>query len=149
RAVAGRCDVFFLVLGDQPRVKSSTYQKLIEVQKAPPSLLYAGERVGEKGKKRASARGATVRLTPPAPLPCSLPGVPGRGRAPLTQPTFNGRRGHPILLSVDAIDEILSLPSDATLKDYTRRVAAHEVGVDDPGILTDIDTPEDYDRAFH
>jgi molybdenum cofactor cytidylyltransferase len=72
-----------------------------------------------------------------------------RGFAPsrMIQPTFDGCHGHPILLSSDSIDAILALPPDATLKDYTHHISKLEVPVDDPGILADIDTPEDYDRA--
>ena len=66
---------------------------------------------------------------------------------PMLQPTFNTRRGHPILLSSDCIDDVLALPEDATLRDYTHRISKIEVPVDDPGIHADIDTPHDYDRA--
>jgi molybdenum cofactor cytidylyltransferase len=65
----------------------------------------------------------------------------------MIQPTFDDCHGHPVLLSSDTIDDILSLPPDATLKDYTHRIARLEIPVDDPGILADVDTPEDYDRA--
>jgi molybdenum cofactor cytidylyltransferase len=67
----------------------------------------------------------------------------------IVQPTFDGKRGHPILIRANAIDEILSLPRDATLKTFTstHRDQTKEIPVDDPGILTDIDTPTDYDRA--
>ena len=67
----------------------------------------------------------------------------------MIQLVFDGRRGHPILLSSDCVPEILGLPDDATLKTFTQRINAHEVDVDDPGVLDDIDTPQDYDRAIH
>lgn len=64
-------------------------------------------------------------------------------------PTYGGGHGHPILLSAQGSDEIISLPSDATLKTYTSRYADStiEVRVDDPAILEDIDTPAEYDAA--
>lgn len=65
----------------------------------------------------------------------------------MVQPTFDGRGGHPILLSSECIDGILALPDDGTLKDFTARIDATEIPVDDPGVLADIDTPQDYDLA--
>jgi molybdenum cofactor cytidylyltransferase len=110
-AVEGRCDAFFLALGDQPLVEVETYHALIN---------------GDMGLR---------------PMPH------GPARVTMIQPNFDGRRGHPILFSCDCIPEILSLPLDATLKTFTQRIEAHEIEVDDPGVVTDIDTPEDYERA--
>ena len=115
RAVADRCNAFFLVLGDQPLVQLSTYRALI-----PRDM-------GLRPMQR-NAHGPEARVT-------------------LVQPSHDGRRGHPILLSSESIYEILALPADATLKAYTGRITTLEIPVDDPGILADIDTPEDYDRA--
>jgi CTP:molybdopterin cytidylyltransferase MocA len=72
-----------------------------------------------------------------------------RTRAPLVIPTFKGRRGHPILLSAKLIKDALALRPDQTLQTLTRRhmPEAVQVEVDDPNILTDLDTPEDYRRA--
>jgi len=66
-------------------------------------------------------------------------------------PSYRGKHGHPILLDSRGINEILALAGpDATLRTYT---AAHapqtiDVPVDDPAILEDIDTPEDYEQAL-
>ena len=62
-------------------------------------------------------------------------------------PTFEGRRGHPVLFSRSILDEIMELPatSGANLvvrKDPSRLI---EVPVTDPGITVDIDTPEQYE----
>jgi molybdenum cofactor cytidylyltransferase len=63
-------------------------------------------------------------------------------------PRFKGRRGHPVLVSQGLIAEFLAMPSTARTNEVIRR---HEgeiayVDVDDPGILTDVDTPADYER---
>ena len=70
--------------------------------------------------------------------------------APIISPTWNNRRGHPILVSAAGIDEILNLGGDATLKTFVSRHAAHsiEVEVDDPAICADVDTPEEYRRLI-
>ena len=68
--------------------------------------------------------------------------APGR----IILPTFQGRRGHPVLFASDIFQEILSLTTSqganiVVRKDPTRVV---EVSVDFPGILVDVDTPEDF-----
>ena len=68
--------------------------------------------------------------------------APGR----IVLPTFKGRRGHPVLFASDILQEILSLTTSqganiVVRKDPTRVV---EVSVDFPGILVDVDTPEDF-----
>jgi molybdenum cofactor cytidylyltransferase len=68
--------------------------------------------------------------------------------ARIISPTWNNRRGHPVLFSAAGVPEILALPADATLKTYVTRHAqrAIEVKVDDPAVCIDVDTPEQYTR---
>lgn len=65
----------------------------------------------------------------------------------IVQPRCNGRMGHPVLLPSALLRELTNYP---TLRDLlTEHVARrHPVDVDDPGILMDLDTPEDYQRAL-
>ena len=64
-------------------------------------------------------------------------------------PVHAGRRGHPVLFANGAIAELLA--ADATVG-ARQVVHAHadrlELPVSDPGVVTDIDTPEDYRRIF-
>jgi molybdenum cofactor cytidylyltransferase len=64
-------------------------------------------------------------------------------------PMHGSKRGHPVLLSADGIDQILALAPGQTLSDYTAEHHGdmHYLQVDDPAILLDLDTPTDYDRA--
>ena len=68
----------------------------------------------------------------------------------LVIPRFNGRRGHPVLAAATLIPEFLALPETAAARDVVRRHGAniHYIEVDDPGIVADIDTPEDYRRLL-
>jgi molybdenum cofactor cytidylyltransferase len=59
-------------------------------------------------------------------------------------PTFQGKRGHPVLLRGASIPEILSWPDDSTLREYIDHQGCVLVEVDDDRILYDMDTPEDY-----
>ena len=62
-------------------------------------------------------------------------------------PTYTGKKGHPVLLSHTAVREILALPKSAILRDYVADKGFVTVEVDAPGILLDIDTPQDYADA--
>lgn len=67
-------------------------------------------------------------------------------------PQMNGRRGHPVLASRPMIEEILALPESSQARDvvHAHRDQTTYVEVTDPGIFSDIDTPEDYARlAVH
>jgi molybdenum cofactor cytidylyltransferase len=61
-------------------------------------------------------------------------------------PTFQGRRGHPALFSSDVLEEILALPSTEGANIVVRKDPGRivEVAVNAPGILVDIDTPEQF-----
>ena len=59
-------------------------------------------------------------------------------------PMWKGKKGHPILLKRHRIKEILEEAEDSTLKCYIRRKVATFVEVNDPGILYDVDTIDDY-----
>ncbi len=71
-------------------------------------------------------------------------------RAPAVIPTHHGKRGHPIVIDASRAGEILSLPKDATLKTFISQVADRvvELPTDDPAVVADVDTPEDYQDAL-
>lgn len=63
-------------------------------------------------------------------------------------PAHAGRRGHPVLLSIRHVPEVLESYDGVGLRGL---IAAHpdeviEVEVDDPAAFEDVDTPEDYAR---
>jgi molybdenum cofactor cytidylyltransferase len=62
--------------------------------------------------------------------------------------SYNGKRGHPVLFSSQVYGELLAAPLDQGAKIVVRKDPSRvrEIPLDDPGILADIDTPEDYRR---
>jgi CTP:molybdopterin cytidylyltransferase MocA len=64
----------------------------------------------------------------------------------LVLPRAGGRRGHPVLISRVVATEFLSLPAGAQARDVVHRRESdiRYVDVEDPGILLDIDDPEQY-----
>jgi molybdenum cofactor cytidylyltransferase len=67
---------------------------------------------------------------------------------PILIASYQGKRGHPVLFSRLVYGEILAAPLDQGAKVVVRKDPARvrEIPLDDPGILADIDTPDDYAR---
>jgi molybdenum cofactor cytidylyltransferase len=65
-------------------------------------------------------------------------------------PTYEGRRGHPVLFRERYKQEILDLPRTVGLNAiaHAHPEDVEEVSVDTPAVLLDIDTPEDYRQAI-
>ncbi len=71
---------------------------------------------------------------------------PGR----LVRPIQGGRRGHPLVIPVSYRTEILEEFDAEGLKGLLRRYPERicDVEVEDPGAVTDIDTPSDYEQEW-
>ena len=70
--------------------------------------------------------------------------------ASLVIPTHSGSRGHPALFRASLFDELNDpkLTGGARTTVHRHLADAELVAVDDPGVLTDIDTPEAYAAAL-
>jgi len=68
--------------------------------------------------------------------------------APVVIPTYQGRRGHPVLLGRQVFEELLELACDAGADSVVRkyRPVTHFVEVEDEGVIIDVDDPESYQR---
>lgn len=66
----------------------------------------------------------------------------------LAIPRYGDRRGHPVIASRKILEEVLQLPVDSSPKAVMRahRAETHYVDVDDPGVLTDVDSPSEYEK---
>jgi molybdenum cofactor cytidylyltransferase len=66
--------------------------------------------------------------------------------APVVMPSFESRHGHPVLIRRDIADELLAEPPTSSAREVLHRHASETrfVAVDDPGVVADIDTPEEY-----
>lgn len=67
---------------------------------------------------------------------------------PLVVPSYQMRRGHPWLAARVYWDEIMRMGRDQSLRDFLASHAneIYYLVVDTPAILSDLDTPEDYQR---
>ncbi|GAA4033717.1 nucleotidyltransferase family protein [Actimicrobium antarcticum] len=66
-----------------------------------------------------------------------------RDGADIAVPVYLGQRGNPVGFSRQHRDALLRIRGDRGARDIVRMSLVTEVEVDDPGILIDIDTPED------
>jgi molybdenum cofactor cytidylyltransferase len=106
------------------------------------------------GAPMLAGRGETLVVSPadlPAVRPETIAEVIRRraaARAPLALPVWQGRHGHPLVMAPELIPEICDLDSAASngLRQLRDRHAAATlwIEVDDPGVVQDVDTPEDY-----
>lgn len=73
-----------------------------------------------------------------------------RPDAPVVVPRHGSRRGHPALFRSAVFPELEDPALDGGARTVVRRDPGRvlEVPVDDPGVVGDIDTPEDYRNAF-
>ena len=71
------------------------------------------------------------------------------GDGPIIAPTFDGRRGHPVLMDRALWDELMALPPDGAPRDVIDKHEAETVflPVETDSVVQDIDTPDDYQRA--
>jgi len=72
-----------------------------------------------------------------------------QSRKPIAIARHEGRRGHPVLFDRALFAEVLDAPEDQGARVVVNADASRIVyaDVDDPGILLDLDTPEDLARA--
>lgn len=72
------------------------------------------------------------------------------GEKPIVAPSYENRRGHPLLVSRDLWPEIISLGPGHTLREFlSRRGSLIDYAVvEDPGVMQDMDTYEDYTDAL-
>lgn len=63
-------------------------------------------------------------------------------------PSFSGKAGHPVLIDASLNAEILAEAPASNLKAILSRHERTFVTVDDPGVLFDVDTMDDYQKAL-
>lgn len=128
------------------------------VEKVPnPDYRQGGMLSSVQAGLRSLGPEVPAALIAPGDLPLMQPGTIRlliktwrESGGPLIAPSYQGRRGHPILADRGEWEAILRLGASQTLRDFlrTRAESIQHVLVDDPGILLDLDTPEDYRRTI-
>ena len=73
--------------------------------------------------------------------------APGTG-IDVFQPVFAERHGHPVLCRCSLVRRFLELPVGGTARDVIRSCPRGYVLTSNPGVVEDMDTPEDYAREL-
>jgi molybdenum cofactor cytidylyltransferase len=68
--------------------------------------------------------------------------------APILRAAHGGRHGHPVIFSREVFADLRRADPAVGARAIVRARGAVDVEVDDPGVLEDVDTPEDYKRLF-
>jgi CTP:molybdopterin cytidylyltransferase MocA len=68
--------------------------------------------------------------------------------APIVRATYRGRHGHPVIFKRALFQELRSADPATGAKAVMRAHAIDDVEVDDPGVVEDVDTPDDYRRVI-
>jgi len=63
-------------------------------------------------------------------------------------PSYHMKGGHPIKLTVEIKKRILDASSDSNLRKILQGYEKNFLNVEDPGVLMDLDTPEDFNKAI-
>ncbi|MDA3847111.1 MAG: nucleotidyltransferase family protein [Vallitaleaceae bacterium] len=76
---------------------------------------------------------------------CNANGIAsGKINSDIVVPTYNGRKGHPIVIKQRLIQPLLEEDIGSNLKVFRDRYEVAYIPVEDEGILLDIDTIDDY-----
>jgi molybdenum cofactor cytidylyltransferase len=73
----------------------------------------------------------------------------GQGGHPIVIARYDGRRGHPVIFDRSVFNELLRAPESEGARYVVNADPSRVsyVDVDDPGVILDLDTPEDLSRA--
>lgn len=128
----------------------------------PCHVVRPGPAIPENGMGRSIARGvmATQDAAGWLILPGDLPLVEahslrrvaqGLASQPVVVPLWNGRQGHPVGFAPECAQALMALRGDTGAASIVRAYRQHdgvlELQLNDPGIVMDVDTPDDLNRA--
>ena len=67
-----------------------------------------------------------------------------KGSKPIRFPSYKGKEGHPLFISITLKEKLLTEPVDSNLRKFRDEQDKEIIQVDDPNILKDIDTMKEY-----
>lgn len=112
--------------------------------------LRAGVSVLPKGTRAVAVCLGDMPLVRPSHIDTLIRACLADSDGSIFVPTWQGKRGNPVLWTVDLLPEIGALTGDVGVKALMDRhpTKVREVPVDESGILTDVDTPEALEKLI-
>jgi molybdenum cofactor cytidylyltransferase len=156
-ALASRLDGLVVVLGaaaEDARAALAGLAGPVRTVECPDFAAgqAASLRSGLAALPAVAAAAVVLLVDMPLVTPALLDGLIAAHRASpaaaAVLPRYQGRRGNPALLAAALFPELLALTGDTGARPVLERHAAQVrwLDVDDPAVLTDVDTPAAYNR---
>lgn len=142
-------DVVAVVRPEDDELATALLAEGVRVERCPNASEGMGASLAHAVRASADADGWIVALADmPVIEPATIAKIAdavGNG-AVIAAPTYRGKRGHPVGFAGALGARLAALGGDAGARDILRAEAANVelVAVDDPGVLTDIDTREQF-----
>ncbi len=105
------------------------------------------------GIGQAVAAGARIVIVHPVDAPGILSATVRNLLARSSQhgtifPQYRGSPGHPLVLTSASAERVLELKGAPTLEAVLASIGATALETDDPGVVLNLNSPDDYERAF-
>ncbi len=145
RLFRAKCDEVLVVLRAETAVEGAR----VVVNPDPERGMLSSLKCAFQALNPATQAAAFTPVDFPGIEAATLDSVIGGWRGELLRiPRCGGLRGHPVLVAAALIPEFLALPDSAEAREVIHRHESDIVyaEVNDSGILTDVDTPADYER---
>jgi molybdenum cofactor cytidylyltransferase len=150
--MAGITDIFVIVrddtrdaiaaaLPDRPGVRLVVNTRAEEGQLS--SLITGLDTADAPGVSGVLVTLVDVPLVTPATVR-TLIARAGSSASPILRAVHRGRHGHPVIYRREVFAALRAADPAVGAKAVMRSVGVEDIDVDDPGILQDFDTPEDY-----
>jgi CTP:molybdopterin cytidylyltransferase MocA len=104
------------------------------------------------GGAAAVQAGGRPLLVTPADLPAIEPSTIqnlidalARSDAALAVPAYRGKRGHPLVIAARVVSDLATLDPSVGLRQLLDRHPVLDLAVDDPAVVSDVDTPAEYE----
>jgi len=153
RVISESCDPVVVVLGHEP-------EKIRAGLRTPSRAQFTINHDYERGQLTSLQCGLRVVpadsravLFTPVDYPTiqpetirSLAAALQAGSNLFVVPRYEGRHGHPVIFNASVLPEFLALPPDSDARAVIHRHRDHTryLDIEDPGILKDVDRPEEY-----
>jgi len=153
---AGIADIFVIVrddthdaiaaaLPDTPAVRVVVNTRAEEGQLS--SLITGLDTADAPGVSGVLVTLVDVPLVTPATVR-TLIARAGSSASPILRAVHGGRHGHPVIFKREVFAALRGADPALGAKAVMREIGVEDIDVDDPGILQDFDTPDDYRRLL-
>lgn len=141
------------ILGHDADAVRRAVEPYVDETRENPAYAEGQSRSVRLGARVAGERDADAALFLPGDMPCvdratieRLAAAVRDGAHTIVVPTYEGRRGNPVVFDAVHFDALQDVTGDTGGRALLERHAVRRIAVDDPGVRIDVDTVADRDR---